>query len=60
MPGKHEAHEFTPWLAENIEHLSEAIGIPLELTHRGRRRNFLRRHPGPKPDGRHLVLIEPA
>lgn len=29
---KHEAHEFTPWLAENIEHLSEAIGIPLELT----------------------------
>lgn len=29
---KHEAHEFTPWLAENIDHLSEAIGIPLELT----------------------------
>ncbi|WP_223426853.1 hypothetical protein [Tateyamaria pelophila] len=28
----HEAREFTPWLAENIEHLSEAIGIPLELT----------------------------
>ena len=28
----HEALEFTPWLAENIEHLSEAIGIPLELT----------------------------
>lgn len=29
---KHEAHEFTPWLAENIDHLSEAIGLPLELT----------------------------
>ncbi|MCB1330772.1 MAG: hypothetical protein KDK28_15635 [Maritimibacter sp.] len=29
---KHEAHEFTPWLAENIDHLSEAIGISLELT----------------------------
>lgn len=29
---KHEAHTFTPWLAENIDHLSEVIGIPLELT----------------------------
>ncbi|AHM05764.1 hypothetical protein roselon_03509 [Roseibacterium elongatum DSM 19469] len=29
---KHEALDFTPWLAENIEHLSEAIGVPLELT----------------------------
>lgn len=29
---KHEAHQFTPWLAENIDHLSETIGIPLELT----------------------------
>jgi len=29
---KHEALEFTPWLAENIDHLSEAIGVPLELT----------------------------
>lgn len=29
---KHEAHDFTPWLAENIDHLSEAIGIPLEMT----------------------------
>ena len=29
---KHEALEFTPWLAQNIDHLSEAIGIPLELT----------------------------
>jgi len=28
----HEAHGFTPWLAENIDHLSEAIGMPLELT----------------------------
>ncbi|MXY70258.1 MAG: hypothetical protein F4Y47_17145 [Acidobacteriia bacterium] len=26
----HEAHDFTPWLAENLERLSEAIGIPLE------------------------------
>lgn len=29
---KHEALQFTPWLAENIDHLSEVIGIPLELT----------------------------
>lgn len=29
---KHEAHEFTPWLADNIDHLSGAIGVPLELT----------------------------
>ena len=29
---KHEALDFTPWLAENIEHLSEVIGVPLELT----------------------------
>jgi hypothetical protein len=29
---KHEALQFTPWLAENIDHLSDAIGIPLELT----------------------------
>jgi hypothetical protein len=28
----HEAHDFTPWLAENLGRLSEAIGIPLELT----------------------------
>ena len=27
----HEAHHFTPWLADNIEGLSQAIGIPLEL-----------------------------
>ncbi|MCW7543879.1 hypothetical protein N7I30_08700 [Aurantimonas litoralis] len=27
-----EDHVFTPWLAENIDHLSEVIGIPLELT----------------------------
>lgn len=30
----HEAHSFTPWLAENLPRLSEAIGIPLELTGR--------------------------
>ncbi|NNE40825.1 MAG: hypothetical protein HKN14_07895 [Marinicaulis sp.] len=28
---KNEAYNFTPLLAENIDHLSEAIGIPLEL-----------------------------
>jgi hypothetical protein len=28
----HEAHGFTPWLAANIEQLSEVVGIPLELT----------------------------
>lgn len=29
---KHEALEFTPWLAANIDHLADAIGMPLELT----------------------------
>jgi hypothetical protein len=28
----HEAHRFTPWLAQNLDGLSQAIGIPLELT----------------------------
>lgn len=28
---KHEAHAFTPWLADNIELLSQAVGIPIEL-----------------------------
>jgi hypothetical protein len=28
----HEAHAFTPWLAENIDQLAEVIGITLELT----------------------------
>ncbi|MCB0055172.1 MAG: hypothetical protein KDE24_37085 [Caldilinea sp.] len=28
---KHEARSFTPWLAENIDHLAEVIGVPLEL-----------------------------
>ena len=27
----YEANNFTPWLAENLSHLPEAIGIPLEL-----------------------------
>lgn len=30
----HEAHAFTPWLADNLDRLAEAIGIPLELTGR--------------------------
>ncbi|MDY6964852.1 MAG: DUF4268 domain-containing protein [Halobacteriota archaeon] len=29
---KHEAHDFTPWLAENIYELGESIGIELEVT----------------------------
>jgi hypothetical protein len=28
----HEAHRFTPWLAENLDRLAAAVGIPLELT----------------------------
>ncbi len=27
----HEAHDFTPWLADNLEWLSDAVGIWLEL-----------------------------
>lgn len=29
---EHEARTFTPWLAENIDHIAEVIGISLELT----------------------------
>lgn len=29
---RHEANDFTPWLAANIDHIAEAIGVPLELT----------------------------
>lgn len=29
---KHEAHDFTPWLADNINELGESIGIELEVT----------------------------
>lgn len=29
---EHEAHSFTPWLADNIERIGEEIGVPLELT----------------------------
>lgn len=28
---QHEAHDFTPWLAENLERLGEAVGLRLEL-----------------------------
>ncbi len=27
----HEAHDFTPWLAENLCYLAEPLGIELEL-----------------------------
>ena len=27
----HEAHDFTPWLANHLEHLSQTVGIPMEL-----------------------------
>ena len=27
----HEAHNFTPWLAENLDKLAQVIGIPMEL-----------------------------
>jgi hypothetical protein len=27
----HEAHKSTPWLAENVELLGDALGLPLEL-----------------------------
>lgn len=30
----HEAHQFTPWLAENLAYLSDALGVPLELVQR--------------------------
>ena len=30
----HEAHDFTPWLADNLDRLGEAIGIELELIER--------------------------
>lgn len=28
----HEARGFTPWLAQNIDHIAEAVGMPLEIT----------------------------
>jgi hypothetical protein len=28
---EHEAHDFTPWLAEHIEELNEALGLELEV-----------------------------
>jgi hypothetical protein len=29
---RHEAQSFTPWLAQNIDHIAEAVGRQLELT----------------------------
>jgi hypothetical protein len=31
---KSEAGDFTPWLAENLDHLAEVLGLELELTQR--------------------------
>lgn len=31
---KHEAHDFTPWLAEHLDELGEALGLDLELVQR--------------------------
>lgn len=31
---KHEAHEFTPWLVENIDRLSQVLGLELEVVER--------------------------
>ena len=28
---QNEAHDFTPWLAENLERLSQVIGVPMEF-----------------------------
>ena len=36
---KHEAHDFTPWLADNASHLADALGIEIEIVepeHAGR------------------------
>src|SRR5207249_4185508 len=29
---QHEAHEFTPWLSDNLSLLNEALGLEIELT----------------------------
>lgn len=55
----HEALDFTPWLAANLDRLSEAIGIPLELVEQEARvtsfaADILARNPSDDT----LVLIE--
>ena len=33
---KHEASDFTPWLAENIDRLGNSLGLELELVEQDR------------------------
>ena len=44
---RYEAWHFTPWLAANLDVLSEVLGVKLELVQReGGRRTVLLRYPG--------------